>query len=399
MLHRALNITIQACLLSGISALAQNTCGNTKLACLLPLALHTNPPTFNFFNQTFATQVGQLPLATPASGFIFTFDHKLGVYTASQESFGPMVAERMETIGRHKVYLAFTYQRFAFDELDGNNLGKLPIVFAFPSAQSPQVLTQTVSRIDSKLNQYVGFLTYGLSSKVDISVAVPFNRISLGVSTVGTEFSVGTPATASFTQTLAGAASGFGDFVLAGKGTVFQREKYGMAIGGELRLPSGDQDNFLGSGAVGIKPYFVIARRGKIAPHLNLLYQWNASSSLTKDANGKQLPLPPYFGYTGGVDMGLLRRVTFTADFVGQHFFDAPSISRARVTGDKSFNPDVIFTSVSGIRGDYDVNNIALGLKANPWKKLLVIGNAGIKLNDGGLRATVVPLVGISYSF
>jgi hypothetical protein len=97
--------------------LAQNTCGNTKLECLLPTALHTNPGTFNFFNQTFATQVGQLPLATPASGFIFTFDKQKGVYIATQESFGPLVAERVETMGFHRVYLAFTYQRFAFDDL------------------------------------------------------------------------------------------------------------------------------------------------------------------------------------------------------------------------------------------------------------------------------------------
>jgi hypothetical protein len=45
------------------------------------------------------------------------------------------------------------------------------------------------------------------------------------------------------------------------------------------------------------------------------------------------------------------------------------------------------------------MDNLALGLKINPWNKLLLLGNATIKLNDGGLRATVVPLVGISYSF
>lgn len=90
MVYRILKIVIQVGLSGAITVLAQNTCGNTKLECLLPTALHTNTPTFNFFNQTFATQIGQLPLATPASGFIFTFDKQKGVYTAAQESFGPL---------------------------------------------------------------------------------------------------------------------------------------------------------------------------------------------------------------------------------------------------------------------------------------------------------------------
>lgn len=380
--------------------MAQNTCGNTKLACLLPTALHTNPPTFNFFNQTFATQITQLPLATPASGFIYTFDKQKGINVASQESFGPLLAERMETIGKDKLYIAFVYQRFSFDELDGNSLGTLPLVFNFPTSQNPQVITQTVNRIDTSVNQYVGFATYGLTRKVDISIAVPFNRIAMGVSSSGIEYSTTSPATASFTEFTPGAASGFGDVVLAGKGTLWTNEKYGVAAGMELRLPSGDEQNFLGSGTVGLKPYVVFARRGKVAPHLNLIYQWNSSSPLTKDANGQPQPLPRFLGYTIGVDTGLIKRVTFAVDLVGQHFFNAP-----RITTPSTFTVNVNntvpqkFSSVSPFNGGYEVDNLAVGLKANPWKQLLILGNATIKLNNGGMRATVIPMVGASYSF
>lgn len=399
MLQRALRFAIVIGLFDGAIVLAQNTCGSTKLACLLPTALHTNPPTFNFFNQTFATQVGEVSLATPASGFIYELDKQRGINVSAQESFGPLIAERVETIGRHKVYLASTFQRFAFEELDGNSLGALPLVFTFPSASTPQVFTQTTNRIDAKLNQYVGFLTYGVSGVVDISIAVPFNRIALGVTTVGHEYSTTTSATASFNQTLAGAASGFGDVVLAGKGRLWANEKYGVAAGMELRLPTGDEQNFLGSGAVGIRPYLVLARRGKIAPHVNLAYQWNSSSSLTKDARGVQQSLPPFLGYTFGADMGLLKRVTFAADLVGKHFFDSPRITKPTSVSATVNNAAVAFSSVVPTNGGYEVESLALGLKANPWKKLLLIGNATIKLNNGGLRSTVVPLVGVSYSF
>jgi hypothetical protein len=399
MFRRAFNVTIMTGLFSAFPMLAQTTCGSTKLVCLLPTALHTNPPTFNFFNETFATQIGQLPLATPASGFIFTFDKQQGVYKASQESFGPLLAERVETIGRHKVYVAFTYQRFAFSEIDGNDLHHLPILFSFPSSPNATVITVTDNRVDSRVNQYVVFGTFGLSDHVDVSVAIPIERVSLGVASKGTEFSTSSPATSSFTEYLPGVASGLGDVVLAAKGTVFRHEQYGFAIGGELRLPSGDEQNFLGSGTVGIKPYLVAARRGKIAPHLNLAYQWNGSSPLAIDQNGKQGSLPGFFGYTLGADMGLSKRFTFTADWVGQHFFDAPQISTPRDVTAIVNSQEAVFSTIVPLNGGYNVNNFAVGVKANPWRNLLVLGNITIKLDDGGLRAPVVPLVGISYSF
>src|SRR3954453_2606367 len=43
-----------------------------------------------------------LPLPSPASGFTYTFDKSLGVYTRSAQSFGPILGERAETIGKEK---------------------------------------------------------------------------------------------------------------------------------------------------------------------------------------------------------------------------------------------------------------------------------------------------------
>jgi hypothetical protein len=62
-------------------------------------------------------------------------------------------------------------------------------------------------------------------------------------------------------------------------------------------------------------------------------------------------------------------------------------------------NQQVSFASVARVKGSYDVNNLSVGLKANPVGHLLVSLNALIKVNDGGVRARVVPLIGLSYSF
>jgi hypothetical protein len=397
---RSLTMALLALVLGSCRALAQQpptTCGSTKLACLLPTAFHTNPPTFNFFNEAFATQVGQLPLATPASSFIIVL--KNGVPTPSQDTFGPLVAERFETIGRHTKYLAFTFQRFVFHEIDGNNLDNIPILFYFPTRENATVVTYTQNHISANVNQYVAYGTFGLASHFDLSVAIPFIRVSMGVTSQGTEYSTTSSAQASFKQTTPGSASGLGDVVFAGKGTLWKKENYGIAIGGELRIPSGDEQNFLGSGATGVKPYVVFARGGRFAPHLNLAYQWNGNSSLATDSKNQANQLPGYFGYTLGADIGATKRLTVAADFVGQHYFNAAQVTTPRQLPAKVNNNSVSFSSIDQAQGSYEFNYLALGMKANPWKYMVIQANIDIKVNDGGLRATVVPFFGVSYTF
>jgi len=54
---------------------------------------------FTQFNIALASQLAAVPLPTPASGFTYTFDSSLGVFQRSTQSFGPILAERAETIG------------------------------------------------------------------------------------------------------------------------------------------------------------------------------------------------------------------------------------------------------------------------------------------------------------
>ncbi len=141
-----------------------------------------------------------------------------------------------------------------------------------------------------------------------------------------------------------------------------------------------------------------MSRRGRIAPHLNLGYQWNANSVLAKDQNGEHR-LPAYFSYTVGADIGVTKRVTVVADLVGQYFFDAPQVSNPANVSQTINGIPRVFPTLLLAGGSYSVHNLGVGVKANPWKKLLVSANALVKLDDGGVRARVVPLVGVSYSF
>ena len=44
--------------------------------------------------------------------------------------------------------------------------------------------------IDFKLDQYVGLVTFGLTDTMDVSVAIPIERVSLGVTVTGNQYFV-----------------------------------------------------------------------------------------------------------------------------------------------------------------------------------------------------------------
>jgi len=117
---------------------------------------------FTQFNIALASQLAAVPLPTPASGFTYTFDSSLGVFQRSTQSFGPILTERSETIGKRKFTFGVTYQHFSFDTIEGLSLGDVPAVFTHDSAQlgggRSDVVT-TANSIDASIDQTVTFLS------------------------------------------------------------------------------------------------------------------------------------------------------------------------------------------------------------------------------------------------
>ena len=101
---------------------ASGSSASGKLICLIPNQLNLtqgSTQSLAFLNEAIGSQVSDLPLATPASGVIYTIDPKLNIPVPSNETLGPILTQRAETIGRHKFYIAFTYQYFQFAGIDG----------------------------------------------------------------------------------------------------------------------------------------------------------------------------------------------------------------------------------------------------------------------------------------
>jgi hypothetical protein len=426
------------CVTSSASlALAQNG----KLALLIPnlfgpeglIVDTTTPPQqqhrahflnafqseFTQFNTALANQLASLPLPSPASGFTYTFDAASGAFARSAQSFGPILAERAETIGRRKFTFGFSYQRFTFDSIEGGDLNQVRAVFThddLPPNLPPNVDTRfvtdivtTVNTIRSSFDQSTFYSSFGVTDWLDASLAVPIVQASMDVSSAAYIDRVSgsapnihffadpsNPGAFGSTRNYAnsGSATGIGDVTIRVKGRVAKWEHAGIAVGMDFRLPTGDEMDLLGSGTAGYRPFAAISfGYHRISPHVNIGYQFNGESVLAGDpVTGTKAPFPDVFNYIAGTDIGVTQRLTVAFDVIGQRSSNAQRLFRETFVGTSWENIGFRIGTLHTLDG-------AIGIKFNPVGGLLLNCNLMFQMNDSGLRDKLTPLFGAAYTF
>ena len=369
---------------------------------------------FSQFGTALTGQIVSLPLPAPASGFTYQFDPGLGVFTRSTSSFGPILAERADTIGARRVSIGFAYQRLAFDSIENIDLQSVPAVFTHDNAElrggREDVIT-TVNSIDSKVSRSAAFITYGVTNDLDVSIAVPYITTDIVVTSDATVRRIGTttPEIHFFRAvddsigdrriyTAFGHASGIGDITIRMKQAIKKSPKNGIALGLDLRLPTGDENNLLGTGAPAVQPFVAwSATYGTFAPHINLGYQWNGSSTLAGDIEaGVSADLPDVAVYALGAVVAVHPRVTLALDVLGRYIIDSP---RVRLEDFVALDGHSVYPNIAFDTGSINELSSAVGLKINLAGRLLLNTNLLMRLNSGGLRDKISPLVGVEYAF
>ena len=374
---------------------------------------------FSPLNSEIGVQLSQLPFASPASGFVFSFNPSLGVVSRSTESFGPILTERADTIGRHKLFLGVSYQYFDFDKVDGVDLRNFGAVFHHEPIPGNFVfandIVSTTNRVDLKVHQVTAVATFGVTNRLDVSVAVPIVDVRMGVASAATivsfenpccihNFAIPSPypshetvlsnSEALFTN--ASSALGIGDVVVRGKYQALKGEKAGLAFGVDVHAPTGDAKNFLGSGTAGVRPFAVFSYAARVSPHASVGYLWNGQSILAGNiTTGTTAHLPDVVTYSAGADAGLTHRLTLAVDFIGQSLRKATEITPATFVDFRGVSHANIATST----GTINQASVAVGGKANLVGRLIFSADVLFRVNDAGLHSKPVPLAGLSYTF
>lgn len=99
-----------------------------------------------------------------------------------------------------------------------------------------------------------------------------------------------------------GSKTGVGDVTVRAKFRAWEaaNEKSAVAVGLDVRLPSGDAYNFLGSGTWGFRPFFTYTYFSRVSPHATAGFQGNGNSVLAGDITQlpEQKPSCPTFLHT-----------------------------------------------------------------------------------------------------
>lgn len=366
-------------------------------------------------DRSLVEQLSSVPLASSASGFTYVLDPALGTFTRSTESFGPVFTERTATIGRHKWSLGFNYLQASYDKLDDLALDGGDIQFQLGHQDIPGELffegdvigVRTFLDVESQTAAW--YVNYGVTDRVDVAIVVPWVRVEVDaraelevnrLSTTGPgqeTIHLFTNGTGRDVRTASGSASGVGDVLVRGK----VRFGRGFATALDVRFPTGDEEELLGTGFTQTKLSLLASGGGARAGlHGNLGYSVASGSSGVLD------DLPDELSYGLGLDVSLHPRVTLAVEGFGRTLYDATQAVGGTVTHRfrRAANDAPVLETelpqVSFVRDDQQLLFGSLGLKFNPTGNLLLTADAIVSLSDDGLQPKgVVAVVGAEYSF
>jgi hypothetical protein len=406
-------------------------------------------------NVALATQLSSFPLASSSGGFTFSVNDR-GEVTPTSTNFGPSFAERGVTIGRNQFNLGFTFQTTGYSSFEGIDLDSGALNFIRehndccpggvgipvnrtdfnPEFERDLLRSNLSATIDSRTTAF--FANYGVTNQFDIGVAVPIVNVKIDA-TVDAEIlrtaSAATPlthsfdgrgaSTASFSES--GSATGLGDILLRAKYNFVRTNNAAFAAALDLRLPTGDEDDLLGTGATQTKVFFVgSGEYARFSPHVNFGYTFSngeASDEATSfDLDPQQyalntvpgfsprevdLSVPDEINYTVGFSVAAGPRVTLGFDMLGRTIRDVPRFSlqsNSYANRGPGALPAASFTaqnefSVESTTGNLNLLLGVLGGKINLGGTFLLNLTVLFPLTDDGLKPNPTPVIGFDYVF
>ena len=395
----------------------------------IPAATYASNQLTPALNSMISRNLSSLPLPATSAGV--TFDFSSGQILQISQSLGPIFAETAQTLGKGRFNMGLNYTYMNLAKLRGVRTEDIRFTFTHEDVNQPGLgdnpnesdLVDLALGLDVSAHTFAAFGTYGLASNLDVGVLIPFINISLNGETkaVIESFTFASSGNANHRfnndpldpdlddnvpyESIATpqSATGLGDVGLRLKYSFLRGRTVESAALLDIRLPTGDEHDFLGTGKATAKLTWILSKKiGDFSPHFNLGYG-RRSANLDSD----QLEL------TLGFSQKVVKGMNFAAAFIGQFDLNKSEVPTFFPAGTQVIHQEVQNQTTGGT-AQYDkvvdLSNIpernndntaiaSFGFRAAPSDRVMFLGNVLLSLNDGGLRSNVAPTIGATLSF
>ena len=321
-----------------------------------------------------------VPLATASSGFLYRLNPELGTVERATESFGGFFVERALTPGNGHASFGVSTSTTSFNRFDGRNLrdgALITIANQFRDEPAPFDTESLVLHLRSSMMTLFG--SVGVGNRIEIGAAVPFVQLTLDGQRVN-NYRGSTLIQASGNAT----ASGLADMALRGKVNLVAVRAGGVAVAGEVRLPTGDASNLLGAGKASLRIMGIGSlEHGAFALHGNAAVLTGGISSEYDFGGAISVAVDPRLTLSGET---LIRKVTEL------HSLALISAPHPTLVGVDTFR-------LAPTLGGEMLTGIVTGLKWNATRTLVIGGHLNWSLTRGGLTAPLTPTIALEYAF
>lgn len=379
-------------------------------------------------NRAIALQSAGFPLG-PTSAVVVS----RGPTGANQPRlFGAGYTDTAFSLGSGDLLFSVAYQTTTFEKFDDIGLRNSEMNLYIPHApvtgdvSDRDMMRQVLSfRLNRKVISFT--LGYGWRDRVDVGVVVPIEQIAAEArvtSYIVRTASDQTPAVHEFdiidraNRTFPRACSpiaqleiidpkelechgsstarGIGDIMVRGKVKLFGAAS-ALAVAVDLRLPTGNSDEWLGLGATQVRPALVWSLdAGRVGARARADYTWSngdLSSRLAEGADGLDLSVPDEIGLGFGIDADIAPRTTLALDLFGRRISDMRQFSSgdavfpSRGAGPLPSAPFVVDDALL-LGGSRDLTQVmaALGMRFDIPGGVMAQVSALVPVSGGGLQ-------------
>ena len=327
-----------------------------------------------------AIEVDALPVNSSGGGFVYRLNRALGTVERASDGFGPFFTESILRGGRDQVSVALRYQVARFQSLQGTDLENGTLSTSATrrvGAADPFSVDTLQLTLDVRTISLDG--TYGVTDKFSLGGTIPVSNVKFR----GQRFRT-TNGRRSLQSAEAASVTGLGDVSFNARYRVYDAGMSGVALGTDLKLPTGEEEELLGAGDVEGR-FIAIGtwEKRKLATHVNgAVSVGGASDEILVSAAATYAAAP---------------RLTVIGEVIGRHLERLHRLESA-------YEPDSQRQDLETMRLVHGERHLhatfmSVGAKWNVARSWLLNGNVLFRLDEGGLRARVTPTIALEFDF